>query len=167
MSWIDLTGPVLADTAYRNGKLIGRELPVKLPPVTFQSNDYPAAGGTINLPIPKIQAMEASFSKNGLDAGVSDSMPLESAMWEFRWVQNVVDEQGNSNPQGCKAFLRGTPKGAPGIEVTPGSVSENEIGLAVVRYELFVAGKEFWCIAPLIPILRFNGRDFSTFKNLL
>lgn len=159
--WLDLKGPVLADTAYRNGKLIGREVTVKLPPVNFPANDYDAPGGIISLPTNRVQAMEATMGKKGLDTGVAESIMLESAKFEFRWVQTVVDELGNSKEEGCKAFLRAVPKGPPGVDVTPGSVSEGEIALAVVRYELFVAGKEYWCVAPLVPILRLNGKDYA------
>jgi len=150
--WIDLKGPVLADTFYRNGKLVGREVTIKLPAVTFPTNDYDAPGGVITLPMPRVQAMEASIGKKGLDAELAAILPLESAKYEARWVQNVVDEEGISKPEGCKAFLRCVPKGAPGIELTPGNVSESEIALAVIRYELFVAGKEYWCVAPLVPM---------------
>ena len=42
----------------------------------------------------------------------------------------------------------------------PGNASENEIALAVSRYQLFVAGNEYWLIDQLNQILRVGGKDY-------
>ena len=63
--------------------------------------------------------------------------------------------------EGCKAFLRSVSKGIPGISLEPGSSSENELAFAVSRYQLFVAGVEFWLIDQLGPIQRIDGKDYA------
>ena len=52
-------------------------------------------------------------------------------------------------------------KGIPGLNVDPGNASENEIALAVSRYQLFVAGNEYWLIDQLNTILRVGGVDYA------
>lgn len=42
----------------------------------------------------------------------------------------------------------------------PGSQSENELGYAVSRYQLFVDGTEYWLIDQLNQILRVGGKDY-------
>lgn len=43
----------------------------------------------------------------------------------------------------------------------PGNASENEIALAVSRYQLFVAGNEYWLIDQLNTIMRVGGVDYA------
>ena len=45
--------------------------------------------------------------------------------------------------------------------VDPGNASENEIALAVSRYQLFVAGNEYWLIDQLNTIMRVGGVDYA------
>ena len=52
-------------------------------------------------------------------------------------------------------------KGIPGLNVDPGNASENEIALAVSRYQLFVAGNEYWLIDQLNTIMRVGGVDYA------
>ena len=50
----------------------------------------------------------------------------------------------------------------------PGNPSENEITLAVSRYQLFVAGTEYWLIDQLNTILRVGGKDYAqTIRSVL
>ena len=41
------------------------------------------------------------------------------------------------------------------------NASENEIALAVSRYQLFVAGNEYWLIDQLNTIMRVGGVDYA------
>ena len=163
--WLDLKGPVLADTVYRNGVLVGKDVTVTLPAVNFVTHDHKAMG-TVTLPVPgQIEAMEMTITKIGVDLGLGRMIALKNETFEFRWAQDVVKADGTSSPEGCKAFVHGVPKGIPGIGLEPGTASENEISLAVNRYQLYVAGEEYFLIYPLKGTQRILGVDYA--KNIM
>ena len=97
----------------------------------------------------------------GIDLGLRNMMKLESKTIEIRWAQDVKQADGSTKTEGCKAFLRCVSKGIPGLNVDPGNASENEIALAVSRYQLFVAGNEYWLIDQLNTIMRVGGVDYA------
>ena len=160
MAWIDLNGPVLADTVYDAGKLVAKDVTITLPAINLLTADFKAMG-TLTLPIiGQIEAMEATVNKVGTDMGLRSMASLDSRTLEFRWVQDVKKADGSTKTVGCKAFLRCVSKGIPGLNVDPGNASENEIALSVSRYQLFVAGNEYWLIDQLNQILRVGGKDY-------
>lgn len=159
--WIDLKGPILADTVYDEGKLVGKDVTLSLPPVTPVTADFKAMG-TLTMPLPgQIEAMEASITKIGIDLGLRSLVRLASKTLEFRWAQNVIKSDGTQSVEGCKAFLRTVSKGIPGLSIDPGNTSENEIAFAVSRYQLFVAGEEYWLIDQLSTIEKIAGVDHA------
>jgi P2 family phage contractile tail tube protein len=159
--WLDLKGPILANTVYSNGVLVAKGVTVTLPSVTPMTADYRAMG-TVTLPMPGvIEAMEASITKIGVDLGLRSLLKLESTTLEFRWAQDVKKSDGSSKVEGCKAFVRGVPKGIPGLSVDPGSTSENEVTIAATRYQLFVDGEEYWLIDQLNQIMKIGGTDYA------
>lgn len=161
MDSIDLSGVIVADTIYYNNQLSAKESAFTLPAVNPLTNDYRAMG-TMTLPtMGLIEAMETTITKIGIDRGLKTMLRPESATLEYRWVQNVVKPDGSQKPEGCKAFLRVVPKGIPGMSIDPGSSSENELGFFVTRYQLFVAGEEYWLVDRLNGILRIGGNDYA------
>ena len=42
--WLDLKGPILADTVYINGVLVAKDVTITLPAVTHVTADYKAMG---------------------------------------------------------------------------------------------------------------------------
>ena len=50
MAWIDLNGPVLADTVYDAGKLVAKDVTITLPAINLLTADFKAMG-TLTLPI--------------------------------------------------------------------------------------------------------------------
>ena len=166
--WLDLKGPILADTVYVDGKLVAKDVTVTLPGVTPVTADFRAMG-TMNMPIlGQIEAMEAAITKIGIDLGLRTLVKLESKTIEFRWAQDVKTSDGSTKTEGCKAFIRAMPKTIPGLSVDPGSASENELTFAVSRYQLFVDGAEFWLIDQLNQIMRIDGVDYcKTIRSLL
>nr|DAX37074.1 MAG TPA: major tail protein [Caudoviricetes sp.] len=159
--WIDLKGPILADTVYVDGALSAKDVTITLPAVTLVTADFKAMG-TYTAPLTgQIEAMEASITKIGVDYGLRNLIKLQSKTIEVRWAQDVKYADGSSKTEGCKAFLRSVPKLIPGLSVDPGNLSENEITLAVSRYQLFVAGTEFWLIDQLNTIMRVDGVDYA------
>ena len=158
--WLDLKGPILADTVYVDGVLSAKDVTITLPAVTLVTADFKAMG-TYTAPLTgQIEAMEASITKIGVDYGLRNIVKLQSKTLEVRWAQDVKYADGSSKTEGCKAFLRSVPKLIPGLSVDPGNLSENEITLAVSRYQLFVAGNEFWLIDQLNTIMRVDGVDY-------
>lgn len=159
--WLDLKGPVLADTVYIENVLVAKDVTITLPSVTPTTADFKAMG-TYTAPIMgQIEAMEASINKIGIDYGLRNMVKFESKTIEIRWAQDVKTADGSTRTEGCKAFLRCVPKLIPGLSVDPGNPSENEITLAVSRYQLFVAGEEFWTIDQLNQIMRIGGVDYA------
>ena len=132
--WLDLKGPILADTVYVDGVLAAKDVTIALPPVNLVTADFKAMG-TYTAPLPgQIEAMEASITKIGIDLGLRSLVKLTSKTIEIRWAQDVKLSDGSTKTEGCKAFLRCVSKGIPGLNVDPGNASENEIALAVSRY---------------------------------
>lgn len=166
--WLDLKGPILADTVYVDGKLVAKDVTVTLPGVTPVTADFRAMG-TMTMPIlGQIEAMEAAITKIGVDLGLRTLVKLESKTIEFRWAQDVKTSDGSTKTEGCKAFIRAMPKTIPGLSVDPGAASENELTFAVSRYQLFVDGAEFWLIDQLNQIMRIDGVDYcKTIRSLL
>ena len=159
--WLDLKGPILADTVYIGGTLVAKDVTIALPAVTPVTADFKAMG-TYTAPIlGQIEAMEASITKIGIDLGLRNMMKLESKTIEIRWAQDVKQADGSTKTEGCKAFLRCVSKGIPGLSVDPGNTSENEATFAGSRYQLYVGGAEYWLIDQLNTILRVGGVDYA------
>jgi P2 family phage contractile tail tube protein len=158
--WLDLKGPILANTVYDAGKLVAKDVSVTLPSVTPVTADFRAMG-TMTMPmLGQIEAMEAAITKIGIDLGLRSLVKLESKTLEFRWVQDVKTADGSTKTEGCKAFIRGTPKTIPGLSIDPGNASESEVSFAVSRYQLFVDGTEYWLVDQLNQIMRIGGVDY-------
>lgn len=158
--WLDLKGPVLADTAYDEGKLVAKDVAITLPTVTPATADFRAMG-TLTLPmLGQIEAMEAAITKIGIDLGLRSLVKFESRTLEFRWVQDVKQSDGSTKTEGCKAFIRAVSKTIPGLSIDPGNPVESEIPMAVSRYQLFVGGTEYWLIDQLNQIMRVGGVDY-------
>lgn len=166
--WLDMKGPILANTAYVNGQLVAKDVAVALPAVTPLTADYRAMG-TVTLPVVgQIEAMETTITKIGIDLGLRSLIKFQSQTIEFRWAQDVKGSDGSSKVEGCKAFIRCVPKGIPGLTIDPGNTPEGDIALATTRYQLFVGGEEYWLIDQLNQILRIDGKDYCrNITNLL
>ena len=159
--WLDLKGPVLADTVYLDGALAAKDVTISLPPVTFATADFNAMGTFTAFLLGRFEAMEASITKVGIDLGLRRMVTPESKTYEVRWAQDVKYADGSTKTEGCKAFLRAVPKLIPGLSIDPGNMSENEITLAVSRFQVFVAGEEYWLVDQLNTILRIGGTDYA------
>ena len=76
--WLDLKGPILADTVYVDGVLAAKDVTIALPPVNLVTADFKAMG-TYTAPLPgQIEAMEASITKIGIDLGLRSLVKLTS-----------------------------------------------------------------------------------------
>lgn len=166
--WLDLKGPVVADTVYADKKLVAKDVAFTLPGLEFMTADLQAMG---NMTVPLVgllENMELAITKIGLDSGLSRLSRLEKQNLEFRWVQNVVKSDGSSGVEGCKAFVRTMPGTLPETGVEIGSAPENEFTYNVTRMQVFANGVEIICVDRLSQILRINGKDYmKEINNLL
>ena len=167
MAFLPIKGAVLANTVYKDGVLVAKEVTVALPSVNYRTAEH-SAMGVVELPmLGQIEAMEASVTKKGYDAGLAALSAPEASNLEFRFVQDVISSDNVSKPEGCKAFMRVVPKTLPGADLEPGSVSDTQINFAVTRYQLFVGGVEVCLIDQLNGIQRINGKDYAKSINSL
>lgn len=166
--WLDIKGPVVADTVYADGVLVAKDVSFTLPGIEFLTADVQAMG---NLTVPLIgllENMELTITKIGVDMGLSRLSKLEKQNLEFRWVQNVVKSDGSQKDEGCKAFVRTLPGALPELGVEVGSATEAENTYNVTRQQIYTNGTEYMCVDRLSQILRINGKDYmSEINNLL
>lgn len=166
--WLDIKGPVVADTVYADNTLVARDTSFTLPGIEFLTADVQAMG---NMTVPLIgllENMELSITKIGIDNGLSRMNRLEKQNFEFRWVQNVVKSDGSTATEGCKAFVCTMPGAFPETGVEVGNAPEQENTYNVTRMQIYANGVEIVCVDRLSQILRINGKDYmSQINNLL
>lgn len=167
-TWLDIKGPVVADSVYADNKLVAKDTAFTLPGVEFMTADVQAMG---NMTVPLIgllENMELAITKIGIDNGLGRMNRLQKQNFEFRWVQNVVKSDGSTSVEGCKAFVRTMPGSFPETGVEVGSASEQENTYNVTRMQIYANGVEILCVDRLSQILRINGEDYmSKINNLL
>lgn len=166
--WLDIKGPVVADTVYADGTLVAKDVAFTLPGIEFLTADVQAMG---NMSVPLVgllENMELAITKIGMDNGLSRMNSLKKQNFEFRWVQNVVKNDGSFSTEGCKAFVRTMPGTFPETGVEIGSAPEHENTYNVTRMQVYANGEEILCVDRLSQILRINGEDYmSKITNLL
>lgn len=161
MQFIDIIGPVGANTVYVDNELAAKDTTFSLPEVTPMTTEVNAMG-TMNVAIiGQLEAMETTIKKIGIDLGLGKMCRMETHTYELRWIQQVTKSGGISKNIGCKAFIRGFPKKImPALDVENGSATEGEIPIETTRYQLYADGKELCCIDRLAQIIRIDGKDY-------
>ena len=167
MPFIDICGAIVADTTYVNNVLAAKDVEATLPEVAPVAAEVQAMG-TMSLPIWQlIENMELAITKIGVDKGLRSMITPETQSLEMRFVQNVTDANGITKQKGCKAFFKCVPTKIPGIAVTVGEASSNELTFTVMRYQLFVDGEELFLVDRLAGIVRVAGTDYAKTMNSL
>ena len=166
--WVDIKGPVVADTVYSDNVLVAKDTSFTLPGIEFLTADVQAMG-TMTVPlIGLLENMELAITKIGVDNGLSRLNRLEKQNLEFRWVQSVISSDGSQSTEGCKAFVRTLPSNIPEIGVEVGNATEIETTYNVTRLQIYANGVEVLCVDRLNQILRVNGKDYyQSIDNLL
>lgn len=166
--WLDLKGPIVADTVYDDGQLVARDVSYTIPGLELVTADLQAMG-TISVPLVGLfNNMELAITKIGVDLGLRRMNRLEKHNLEFRWVQNILKSDGAQTTEGCKAFIRSFPSALPEIGVEIGSSTEAELIHIVSRMQIYIGGEEYICVDRLSQILRISGKDYmSSIRNLL
>lgn len=163
--WLDVKGPVVADTVYANGELVAKDVAFTLPGIEFITADVQAMG---NMSVPLIglmEHMELSITKVGVDKGLSKLNRLEAQNLEFRWVQSVIKADGSTATEGCKAFIRTLPGNIPELGVEVGAATEAEKTYGVTRMQVYANGEELIRVDRLSQILLVDGKDYMTYIN--
>lgn len=167
MKFVNINGPIVANTVYVNDVLVARDVAITLPAVTPTTADVKATG-TLTLPVWQLlENMEASITKIGIDKGLRSMIKPDMKPIECRWVQTVTDATGKTRNVGCKAFLRGMPLDLPEIGQQVGSPGEHAVRMSLTRYNLFVDGDEMWLIDKLAGIVRIDGTDYADLDSML
>ena len=161
-------GTIVGVTAYVGNNLVAEDVTISLPEITPKTQTFNAMG-EIEIPLPLVEAMEATVNKVGIDKGFIRLLVPETRKFEFRWVQTKVKTDGTQEMEGCKAFITGIPKTIfPGGDIAPGENYEGAIAIAVTRFQLYVAGNEYILVDKLKGQFKINGKDYAKgIKNLL
>ena len=102
--WLDLKGPILADTVYIGGTLVAKDVTISLPAVTPVTADFKAMG-TYTAPIlGQIEAMEASITKIGIDLGLLENRINFSADWYQRNNYDLIGVVPTQGVGGCLLY---------------------------------------------------------------
>lgn len=167
MAFVDIYGAIVANKVYVNNTLVAKDVEATLPEVTPVAADIEAMG-TMSLPIwQRLDNMELTITKIGVDKGLRAMITPDTISLEMRFVQSVTDANGKTTQKGCKAFLKGIPSKIPGIALTVGEGSSNEATFTVTRYQLYVDGEELFLIDRLAGIVKVNGVDYMSATNSL
>ena len=167
MPFMNINGPIVADTVYAENVLVAKDVEFTLPEVAPIMAEVEVMG-VMSLPIwSRLENMEMSVSKIGFDKGLKALLKPALKPLEFRFPQETVDQNGNTKLVACKAFVKAMPTTIPGFGVVPGEASSNETAHTVTRYQLFVDGKELFLIDRLAGIVRIDGKDYAKEMNSL
>lgn len=158
--WIDVNGPVLANTVYVDNKLSAKDTSITLPEIAFTTAEFKAMGA-LSLPIfSQIDNMETTIHKVGIDLGLLNMLTLEPKTLETRFALDVLKADGSTKAVGAKAFLRVVPNKIPSLAGEPGAAVESDATFTTTRYQLFVDGEEYWLIDKLAQIVRIHGVNY-------
>lgn len=165
--FVPICGPFSADTVYDGTTLVARDVAVTLPEVAAVTYEIQAMGAMTMPDWSRVEHMETAITKIGVDKGLASMSKPGKKELEFRGVQSVTDANGNTKNLGVKAFITGHSTKIPGISVSVGDPSENELTYATTRYQLFVDNEEMWCIDRLAGICRIAGVDYANMDAML
>lgn len=161
MEFINLNGPIIANTVYVENQMVARDVGITLPEITPQTAELKALG-TLTMPMwSLLDNLEMTITKIGIDMGLRSMITPKPLPMEARWIQAVTDAAGITREVGCKAFVRGIPTKVPGFGLTPGETTEAECTYTLYRYQLIVDGAELLLIDKLAGIVRINGQDYT------
>lgn len=167
MSFVPVSGPVVANTVYADDELVARDVALTLPEVVPLTADL-SIMGNYSMPVWQlIDNMELGITKVGLDLLTRHLLDPDAKPIEARWVQTITDATGKTKNVSFKAFMRGIPNKLPEIGHEIGSPSEHECTITLSRYQLIVDGVEMWLIDRFAGKVRIAGKDVSNINSML
>lgn len=161
MNWIDIKGPINADTVYCDNELMARDSNFELPEVTPKTSEYPAMG-TMEIPtLAQIENMEMKINKIGVDMGLAKMNKFKANNYEIRFVQEAITADGTARYMQCKAFITAIPKGLPAVSGEVGSPTEAEGTYTCTSYKLIADGEVLWDINRLTGKMEIADVDYA------
>lgn len=158
-----LAGPTLRTSWLCDGTYIDTDVPITLPEINLQTAEFKAMG-TLELPVPLTDNLEASVSTSGLKKEYFNAFALDAKTHEFRASQQT-NIDGRMKTVGIKAFIKGIAKTIPGVTLENSETVEGDFSLSALRYQLYVDGKEVILVDKVNNILRINGKDYAESMN--
>lgn len=159
--FVPICGPVVADSVYVEGQLVARDVAITLPEVVATTYEIQAMGIMTMPDWNRLENMETTVNKSGLDKNLAIMSKPGAKNLEFRGFYPVHDANGNSRNVGFKAFIKGYTNKIPSLGMTVGEPTESELTYATTRYQLFVDGEEMWCIDRMAGKCVINGTDYA------
>lgn len=156
-------GSVVASKLRDGDKLIGEHVAVELPEISMSTQDFKGAGimGTMNLPTTgQIDSMECKVSRRGLSANAVELERPGTHKLSLTFSQDYLTSAGETVPKGSKINVLGTYKSSGGGSVEDGEPYESDVTYEVLRYEIYIDGKEILLIDKRARIHRVNGVDY-------
>ena len=161
-----IPGIVEGCTVYANKEIVARDENVTLPEVNRSTYTQKLPGGEQDMPSSKIEDMETTISKNGLNKNATKYVNADNI--EVRWAQNETASDGTVSKIGYKAFMLTRPITlAPGASIEAGSGTENDIKKKVLSYQLYRNGEELVNINKITGTVKIDGVDYSIDDSLL
>lgn len=160
-SFVDIHGPIVANTLYVDDVLVGRDIAASLPEVEFTTATIQARGEW-EIPLQTLfGAIELAVTRIGVAVNAAKLWEPGMRRLELRNVQSKTGVDGNTVNQSVKVFATGLCKTIPGGDVTVGEAIEQEHTFSLKRYQIFVDGVELLCIDRTGPC-RINGKDITS-----
>ena len=161
-----IPGIVEGCTVYADEEIVARDENVTLPEVNIATYTQKLPGGEQDMPSSKIEDMETTISKNGLNNNAIKYINAENI--EVRWAQNEIASDGTVSRIGYKAFMLTRPITlAPGASIEAGSGIENDITKKVLSYQLYRDGEEIVNINKITGTMKIGDKNYNIDDSLL
>ncbi|MCR5337611.1 MAG: phage major tail tube protein [Lachnospiraceae bacterium] len=158
MQFIDKTAAVEASSFYCDKTQIANDIKVTLPEIVFQTVEADIMGA-VDIPVmSRLEAMETSATINGMNKHITTLCKPGKKNLDVRWLENIVDKDGNVTQKGRKALMQAFPKKVfPGGDIEPGNNTDYEIPFTVLAIEVFEEGTSILKVNRLTREIVING----------
>lgn len=155
-------GAVLASTVYAGDQLIAVNTSITLPDISATTADLTTLGGIVSMPnYHKIESMECSISKHGIDKKWLRGVKPEATDLIANIVQQKTDTAGAYEPEHIKAYMRVIPKTIGGGDFGWGDNIEKDLTYEVLSYKLTINGEIALHIDKTNGIFIVDGKDYN------
>ena len=152
-------GPTIKTKVLIDNVVVAEDVSITLPEISLQTAELPAMG-SMDVPIPLTDAIEATINSIGFDKGFFKALGIKKTQFECRWVENELSNDGTFSKKVCRAYISGATKSIPGGEVSPGNSWQGNLSVSVMRYRLIVDGVETVLIDKLNNICKLGDTDY-------
>ncbi len=161
LKWLDANAPVIANSVYDKGELVGRNVEFTIPMPKWTTADIEANGTYSVSMVGRADNMQLSIKHVGVDKAWAKTNTPDNHKFEFRNIQPAIDATGAVKNKSIKVFVD---TGAPAVSdlgFVPGSASELENTYSATRVAVYIDGEEVYMFDRMSGTLRVNGKDYS------